>query len=198
LAEAAMAKTTLATLMPDRAHIERALKHAIRIAHKAGVKSMLEASTNTKLLQALQEMEEKGSLNLDIHTHIVYGCEWLASKSKDSVNQLLSIADSFKSKHVDTGFVEIMLDGVPLPPHFTHAGLGEHGHIDSSKIATPDVAEAILKLDQAGRTVKIHCTGQGATRLALDAIEAARKQNPGGPRHEIAHNCAVHDGMSFI
>jgi hypothetical protein len=30
--------------------------------------------------------------------------------------------------------------------------------------------------------------------MALDAIEAARKSNPGGPRHEIAHNSGVNDG----
>ena len=42
-------------------------------------------------------------------------------------------------------------------------------------------------------TVKIHCTGQGASRLALDAFAAARQGNPNGPRHEIAHCSGVHD-----
>lgn len=194
LAEAAMNKAALSIPFPDRAHIRRALKHAIRLAHKAGVTSTQEASANTHLLQALTDMEKEGSLNLDIHTHIVYGCEWLASESNDSLTQLLDAAEHFKSKHIDTRFVKIMLDGVPLPPLFTHAGLDQHGHCNHSNIMTPDVADAVLKFDQQGRTVKIHCTGQGATRLALDAIQAAREANPNGPRHEIAHNNGVSDG----
>ncbi|KAH7088427.1 putative exoenzymes regulatory protein aepA precursor [Paraphoma chrysanthemicola] len=192
LGESAMSKSALAIPKPSPAHVKRTLKHAIHLAHKAGVTSTQEASTNTQLLQALSEMEKEGSLNLDISAHIVYGCEWLASESKDSLNQLLDAADRFKSKHVDTHFVKIMLDGVPLPPLYTHAGLDEHGHVDQTRITTPDVAAAVSKFDKLGRTVKIHCTGHGSTRLALDAIEAARKENPHGPRHEIAHNSGVH------
>tara|TARA_R110002003_G_scaffold39_8_gene2466 strand:+ start:11314 stop:12261 length:948 start_codon:yes stop_codon:yes gene_type:complete len=194
LAEAAMTKAALAIPKPNLAHVRRTLKHAIRLAHKAGVTSMQEASANTQLLHALSEMEMLGSLNLDINAHIVYDCEWLASEPKDSLDQLLDAAEQYYSKHVDTRFVKIMLDGVPLPPLFTHAGIDEHGHVDQSKIATQDVVDAVLKFDQLGRTVKIHCTGHGSTRLALDAIEAARKVNPHGPRHEIAHNSGVHEG----
>ncbi|KAF2033665.1 amidohydrolase-like protein 3 [Setomelanomma holmii] len=183
--------THAAKLSP--AHVERTLKHAIGLAHKAGVTSTQEASSNTQLLTALSELEKEGDLKLDVSTHVVYGCAWLASESKDSLNQLLDAVDHFKSKHVDTRFVKIVLDGVPLPPLLTHAGLGEHGHVDQSKIVTEDVADAVLKFDQLGCTVKIHCTGHGSTRLAFDAIEAARKVNPTGPRHEIAHNSGVHD-----
>lgn len=194
LAESAMAKAALAVPVPNRAHVKRALKHAIRLAHKAGVTSTQEASSNTILLRVLNEMEKEGSLNLDVSTHIVHENEWLASESKESLQRLLEVADQHASKHIDTRFVKIMMDGVPLPPYFTHAGLNEQGDIDHSKIVPENVAEAVLKYDRKGLTVKIHCTGEGATRHALNAIEAARKANPGGPRHEIAHNSGVHDG----
>ncbi|KAF2856101.1 amidohydrolase-like protein 3 [Plenodomus tracheiphilus IPT5] len=193
MAETAMTKAALAIPMPDHAHVKRVLKHAIHLAHKAGVTSTQEASSNTALLQALGEMEKEGSLKLDISTHIVYGCEWLGSESKDGLNQLLDTAEHFRSKHVDTRFVKIMLDGVPLAPLYTHSGLDEHGCPDHNMIVTPDVADAVLQFDKQGKTVKIHCTGQGSTRLALNAIEAARKANPRGPRHEIAHNSGVND-----
>lgn len=195
LGEAAMSKATLSIPLPDRAHIKRTLKHAIHLAHKAGVTSTQEASSNTLLLQALGDMDDEGSLNMNICTHIVHNCEWLASESKESLNTLVDAAEQYQRKHIDTRFIKIMLDGVPLPPLYSHAELDEHGHIDHKHILTPDVAEAVLKYDKAGKTVKIHCTGRGSTRLALDAIEAARQSNPGGPRHEIAHNSGVHDGM---
>ncbi|KAJ4344088.1 hypothetical protein N0V95_006380 [Ascochyta clinopodiicola] len=193
LAESAMEKAALSIPAPSRAHVKRVLKHAIRLAHKAGVTSTQEASSNTILLQALNEMEREGSLALDISTHIVHENEWLASESKDSLQQLLEVADQYASKHIDTRFVKIMMDGVPLPPLFTQAGLNEQGDIDHSMIVPKDVAEAVLKYDKKGLTVKMHCTGTGATRYALDAIEAARRSNPVGPRHEIAHNSGVHE-----
>ncbi|KAH7359735.1 amidohydrolase 3 [Pyrenochaeta sp. MPI-SDFR-AT-0127] len=193
LGEAAMSKAALSIPLPNRAHIKRILKHAIQLCHKAGVTSTQEASSNTLLLQALSEMENEGSLHMNICTHIVHGCEWLASESKESLTTLVDSAEQYQSKHIDTRFIKIMLDGVPLPPLYTHAELDEHGHVEHEHIVTPDVAEAVLKYDKAGKTVKIHCTGRGSTRLALDAIEAARQSNPGGPRHEIAHNSSVHD-----
>jgi predicted amidohydrolase YtcJ len=194
LAESAMAKAALAIPAPNRAHVKRALKHAIRLAHKAGVTSTQEASSNTILLQVLNDMEKEGSLKLDVFTHIVHENEWLASESKESLQRLLEVANQYASTHIDTRFVKVMMDGVPLPPLFTHAGLNEQGDIDHSKIIPEDVADAVLKYDKKGLTVKIHCTGTGATRYALNAIEAARKSNQDGPRHEIAHNSGVHDG----
>ncbi|KZM26150.1 uncharacterized protein EKO05_0000451 [Ascochyta rabiei] len=193
LAESAMAKAAISIPAPSRAHVKRALKHAIRLAHKAGVTSTQEASSNTILLQALSEMEREGSLALEISTHIVHENEWLASESKKGLQQLLEVANQYASKHIDTRFVKIMMDGVPLPPLFTQAGMTEQGDIDHSMIVPQDAVEAVLKYDKKGLTVKIHCTGTGATRHALDAIEAARRINFNGPRHEIAHNSGVHD-----
>lgn len=55
------------------------------------------------------------------------------------------------------------------------------------------MAEDLIELDGAGLTVKIHATGDRAARVALDAIEAARKANgPSGLRHEISHAEWVH------
>lgn len=195
LAESAMAKAALAVPTPSRSHIKRALKYAIQLAHEAGVTSTQEASSNTILLQVLNEMEREGTLKLHISTHIVHENEWLASESKESLARLLKVADQYASKHIDTRFVKIMMDGVPLPPLFTHAELNEQGDIDHSKIAPENVADSVLKYDREGLTIKIHCTGTGATRHALNAIEAAREINPDGPRHEIAHNSGVHDGQ---
>ncbi|KAJ4309168.1 hypothetical protein N0V94_009050 [Neodidymelliopsis sp. IMI 364377] len=138
-------------------------------------------------------MEREGSLHLDISTHIVHENEWLASEGKESLQQLLEVAEQHASKHVDTRFVKIMMDGVPLPPLFTHAGIDEKGDIDHSMIVPQDVTDAIARYDKKGLTIKIHCTGAGATRHALNAIESARKANPDGPRHEIAHNSGVHN-----
>ncbi|KAF2878555.1 amidohydrolase 3 [Massariosphaeria phaeospora] len=193
LGETAMTKAALALPFPGLNHIKRVLKYAIVVAHRSGVTSCQEASSNTLLLRALKELDEEGKLDLDISTHIVYGPEYIAHESASTLHKLLDETEKFKSKHVDTRFVKIILDGVPLPPLYTHCGLDDHGVPDKSKIVVEDVKEAICKYDERGMTVRVHCTGHGSTRTALDGIEMARKKNPDGPRHEIAHCSGVHD-----
>ena len=65
--------------------------------------------------------------------------------------------------------------------------------IDESKIFLDDIFDHVKECDAKGFTVKIHCTGHGATRRALDAFAAVRETNPDGPKHEIAHCNGVHD-----
>lgn len=130
---------------------------------------------------------------MDISTHIVYAPDWIGEERTETLHKTLDQAAMYKSKHVDTRFVKIILDGVPLQPYMTHAGMNDHGQVDKSKFFILNVHEAVRKYDNMGMTVKIHCTGHGATRLFLGAIEAIRKSNPDGPRHEIAHCSGVHD-----
>ncbi|KAJ4287696.1 hypothetical protein N0V90_012399 [Kalmusia sp. IMI 367209] len=193
LGETAATKAVLTMPAPGLAHVKRVLKAAIHVAHKAGVTSYQEASANTLILHALRELDEENALRMNVATHIVHGPEFIAHESKSTLHPLIETAERFKSKHVDTRFVKIVLDGVPLAPLFSHCGLDSNNEPDKSKLMIEDAAEAILKYDSRGMTVKIHCTGHGATRMTLDAIESARTQNPKGPRHEIAHCSGVHD-----
>ncbi|KID98446.1 Amidohydrolase 3, partial [Metarhizium majus ARSEF 297] len=192
VAELATTKALLACPKPPVAHVRRALKYAVHRLHQAGVTSCQEAATNTLMLSTLRDMDRDGQLQLDAYTHIVYAPEFIAEESQPELIQLLDRAESFKTQHVDTRFVKIILDGVPLDPYFTQAGLDKDGNVEQEKLFLYDLQEAVLRYDQRGMTCKIHCTGEGATRLALDAIEAARARNPNGPRHEIAHCSGVH------
>ena len=51
----------------------------------------------------------------------------------------------------------------------------------------------MIYLDGRGLTVKIHSVGDRAVRVALNAIEAARKANAGSSMmHEISHAGLIH------
>lgn len=193
MAENGMSKAMTSLPQPGPTHINRVLVAAQKKLHAAGVTSCQEASANSLLLNGLQTMESTGTLKLEMFPHIVYAPDWIGEESSDSLHALLERAEAFKSEHVDTRFVKIILDGVPLAPYFTHAALKpEDGKVDESKLLILNVAEAIKKYDERGMTMKIHCTGNGATRTVLDAYAAARQSNPNGPRHEIAHCSGVH------
>lgn len=185
-------KAALALPVPPLAQAKRALQRAIESCHEVGITSVQDAGANTMQMMALAELEKEGKLDLDFATHLVHAPEYLACEKKAASLELIDQAGEFKSKHVDTRFIKIMLDGVPLPPLFSHCELDDNGNPNLKKLVIDDMEEAVLKYDQRGMTVKVHCTGQGSTRLALDAFTKARERNPNGPRHEIAHCSAVH------
>ena len=192
MSELGMTKAYLAAPKPNLAHVKRALKHAIRLLHKTGITSCQDVSANTVLLHALRELEAENALEINMYAHIVYAPAIIGEEAEDSLHALIDRAHEFQSSHVDTRFIKMMLDGVPLAPHYTHAGLTSDNQIDDAKIFLDEVHSAVQFCDAKNLTVKIHCTGQGATRLALDAFAAVRKSNPNGPRHEVAHCSGVH------
>ncbi|KAI1619176.1 putative exoenzymes regulatory protein aepA precursor [Exophiala viscosa] len=193
MAEMSMSKALTTIPRPNLSHVKRALRDAQYMLHRAGVTSCQEASANSLMLHGLRELEAEGALKINIHPHIVYAPDWLAEESTEALHRLIDDSAFFRSKHVDTRFVKIILDGVPLEPYFSQAGLTENGRVEESKLFILNVHQAVQKYDAIGMTMKIHCTGQGATRLTLDAYEAVRKTNADGPRHEIAHCNGVHD-----
>lgn len=186
LAELAMNKAMIAKGSPNIAHAKRAIKAAIHLLHQAGVTSCQEAATNTVIMNTLQELDQENALHIDVAAHSVYGPEFLGNER----------ASTLATKHVRTNFVKILLDGVPLPPLFTSAGLDSNGNIEHNKILVDDVIEAVKRFDARGMTVKIHATGRGSTRLALDAIEAARMNGRKLVKHEIAHCNGIDSGKS--
>lgn len=193
MAEMSMSKVLTSYPKPDAHHVKRVLKEAQTMLHAAGVTSCQEASANTLMLNGLRAMEADGSLKLEMFTHIVYAPDWIGEEKTESLHALIERAESLKSKHVDTGFVKIILDGVPLAPYYSQAGFQPDGSIEEAKLFVLNVSEAIQKYDEKDMTMKIHCTGRGATRLVLNAYAEARKRNPRGPRHEIAHCSGVLD-----
>ena len=55
------------------------------------------------------------------------------------------------------------------------------------------LAEDVTELDRQGLTIKMHSTGDRSVRVALDAVEAARKANgPSGIIHEVSHALMIH------
>lgn len=198
--ENAMSKVFSELPVPPLSHAKRALQFGIRMCHRWGITSCQEASANSLYLHALRELEQENRLDLDIYTHIVCAPETFAMESRKSLACLLDVANGFASTHVHTNFVKFWLDGAPLPPEFTQCDLGADGRPEAKNmvISWDDLLEAVTKFDKRGMTCKLHVAGEGSTRGALDVLEKVRKGNPNGPRHELAHCSAVHEGMSDL
>src|SRR5690606_25591221 len=103
---------------------------------------------------------------------------------------------AYKSRHVNTDFVKLFLDGVPTPartaamihPYLPDERHGDHYTGGDTHIDPEQLAADVTELDKRGFTVKMHAAGDRSVRVGLDAIEAARKANGNsGLHHELAH-----------
>ena len=165
--------------------------------HPLGITSFKDAIVTTQVMEAYHNLDASGELTARVKTHLSWRSQW--ARSHEAELELIGNRQDFSSDLLDTGFAKIMLDGVPLS--YTAALLEpympdeEHGDDFTSELMLEPAVlnEDIIGLDAEGLTVKIHATGDGSVRAALDAIEAARNANgDSGLMHEISHAQMIH------
>ncbi|KAM6513185.1 hypothetical protein FALCPG4_015647 [Fusarium falciforme] len=180
-------RVTAAVPVPSMVHVKRALQRATVELHRNGVTSCQKTSASTFMLEALRELGVEGKLKMHFATHILYKNEWLSGEVVSPPEKLIIAAEQYRTKHVDTRFVMLMMDGVPAPLIFSHAGIDAHSVVEMSNILPPEIANILTKFGSQGLTCKVHAMGQGGSMMTLDAFEKVRRNNPDGPRHKIAH-----------
>ncbi|MTV36038.1 amidohydrolase [Duganella radicis] len=115
----------------------------------------------------------------------------------------LALADQreqYRGPNLRPDFAKVFLDGVPpartaefLQPYLPDAEHGAHFH-GKSNYTQAQLVELLAAFDKRGIPVKLHATGDGSVRLALDAIAEVRKRNGmPGARHQIAHASFIAD-----
>ncbi|AMM30783.1 Hydrolase [Sinomonas atrocyanea] len=172
-----------------------AVAWATHVCNGVGITSVQEASAGWQELRALKELDETADLSLHVAAHIVWREEGFGMAPLADLERLIDERATYSSRHVRTDFVKLWLDGAPLPPHFTEAGMTD-GEVDQHKILVPndELLAALLRFDREGLQIKIHCAGTGSVRVALDAFSEVRRINgPDGPAHEIAHCTYIQD-----
>ncbi len=185
--------TTLATrclpVETDETKLE-ALRTAVALNNQYGITSIQDAGTTFDALRGLVKLDRNNELTLKIAAHLTWGSPTFGEMSNDKLEALINDRAQYQTQRVKTDFIKMTLDGVPTPPYFTEAGIDDHGQVELSRlqIAPDKLNEIVTRFDKAGLRVKMHVTGAGAARVALDAIEAARKQNPQSSiTHDLAH-----------
>lgn len=162
-----------------------------------GVTTIKEALVTTPTMKAYEVLNIRGQLPLNIKANLTWKSSW-ANSHADEVKLIESRAD-FNATKIDTSFAKIMLDGIP--PTYTAAVLDPYEPSDAfgdewrgKLMHDPDTLAAdVTHLDSLGLTVKIHATADRSARVALDAIEAARKSNgDSGLIHEVSHAELIH------
>lgn len=178
-------------LPPDSAERQlEALRWAVRVNNQYGITSIQEAASSRAALIGLNALDRDHELSLEVVAHLTWGSPRFGGVPNEALEALIDDRANYRTPHVRTDSVKMTIDGVPLPPHFTEAGIDDHCQVDLGHLFIPPgkVTEMVTRFDRSGIKVKMHVTGAGAARVALDAVEAARKANPQSTiRHDLAH-----------
>ncbi|MEP7242722.1 MAG: amidohydrolase [Gammaproteobacteria bacterium] len=176
---------------PSAETVRTALKWSAQMCSQVGITSAQEASATRELLEGVKALDERGEWPLELASHIVWDNPEFGNASAADLDRLIDNRARYASAHQKTDFVKIIIDGSPLQPHTTDVSLDSSGHVPVGKLLEEPqkLNAALIRFDRLGIKAKMHVTGTGAARVALDAIEAARKANPNSRvRQEVAHS----------
>jgi len=176
---------------------QQAAEYAIKTANRFGITGMKGTAMSAPEVQGYQDYAEKNEPS--IHMTAALMTPYGHRENALDIGTLNTIRQRYEGTYVDANFVKIFMDGVPtvartaamLAPYTADSivGDGKESENYGALHVDPEMLERdIISLDRAGFTVKIHTAGDRSVRVALNAIEAARKANgPSGLRHELAH-----------
>lgn len=178
---------------PDEA-VTQALENMVGALFAFGITSIQEAYVLERdLLSRLGDFDRTGRPMP--YTLIHLGWSFPEGDIRRAQEATIRDRGLFETPHVSMKGIKVMLDGVPIPPAFTHVPLNEDGTVDETNLLVPRgvLAEKLIEWDNAGLKVKMHAAAEGSVRVGLDAIGETRAANgDSGVWHEIAHAGDVH------
>ena len=182
-----------------RADYLKGAKHAVSVANGYGITGMKGASASDSQLGGFIDLDNEGGMT--VHYAGSLQTPYGHREKPLDVEELKLRRERLKSTNVDTRFVKLFMDGVPTASRtaamiepYTPATEGGETTKGSLHIGEEVLTRDLTALDKAGFTVKIHTAGDRSVRVALNAIEAARKANGNSDlRHELAHAGYISD-----
>ena len=182
-----------------RADYLKGAKHAVSVANGYGITGMKGASASDSQLGGFIDLDNEGGMT--VHYAGSLQTPYGHREEPLDVEELKVRRERLKSTNVDTRFVKLFMDGVPTASRtaamiepYTPATAGGETTTGTLHIEQDVLAQDLIALDKAGFTVKIHTAGDRSVRVALNAIEAARKANGNSDlRHELAHAGYISD-----
>ncbi len=159
-----------------------------------GVTSIQDAGTGDPIWPLIKTIDESDDPMPYVFAHLTW--ELRNNVPVPEMEAAISNRENFRSKHISPDGIKVFLDGIPVPPMFTHVPLDSDGIVDESNLLIPrDILEArLIEWDKQGLKVKMHASANGAAQVGLDAIAAARRENgDSGIRHETGHSSEIAD-----
>ncbi len=137
-----------------------------------------------------QTLERQGKLPFR-----VVGSLYHNNAAQDPLPMIKALRAEFKSELVKASVVKLLMDGGDN----AHTGVFLAPYADKPETSGEPMLpldifnDIVRRADAVGIDVHVHCIGDRATRLTLDAIEAAIKANPARDRRNAIAHCTLVD-----
>lgn len=187
-----LAERVIAATLAAAPHLDvDAGLHALKRFNAYGITATQEALTTRPVMEAIKSIEDSGRLTAWVVGSLPV--VELPIAMGDFGETLFVLREHYRSRHFRPDAGKICLDGVPtartsamLEPYLANV---RHGCCfrGGTMLNVPQLARALADCEARGMTVKIHCTGDAAVRVALDAVDVLRSFNGPGRPHHIAH-----------
>ena len=162
------------------------LRAAQTYLHSLGITAWQDAIVRPESLPVYREAAEAGWLT----SRVIAALWWEHDAGLEQVEGFeIQRAESAVGR-LRADSVKLMLDGIleSQTAFVTSPYAGSDGWTGNPFIDPELLREAVIDLDRRGFQAHFHAIGDGAIRLALDTVEAARAVNGAGDhRHHIAH-----------
>jgi len=179
--------------IPSPSHEQRvaALKYASDLMHSLGITSFQAGYAYEEDLKAYEQLDKAGELNM----RVVAALMWNTRETEEQLPALVELRDRYLKGNIRPTSMKIFLDGVMenytavmLEPYLVDSGTR------GIPMVNPDfLPEAVSQIAAAGFQVHFHALGDGAVRMAFDAIEASNNRNGEQDlRHHLSHIQVIH------
>ncbi len=164
-----------------------AMEVFMEMAARAGIVAVHDAAAGDEELETYAELSRSGALALEVGASLL--CEPDAGPEQQ-VEGLVSVRRRYTSSHLKPFAAKIFLDGViESRTAFLSAPYADQPTQQGAPVWDENNFRAtVTALDRHGFSVHVHAVGDGAIRLAIDALQKTRRVNISSEgRHQIAH-----------
>ena len=186
LREAAMGIVSRLIPEPSADEYLNGLRAGLALANRFGITSIIEASADDPILDTYAALDRNGELTVRVLASIYVD----PGKGPAQVEELIRKRERYQGRILKATAAKIFADGV-IESHtaaLLEPYLDRPGNAGKPILEADEFNRLAAALDKAGFQIHVHAIGDGAVRMALDAIEDARKANgPRDARHHIAH-----------
>ncbi|MGI9327383.1 MAG: amidohydrolase [Pseudomonadales bacterium] len=157
-----------------------------------GITSINEVWTFPTTLKALKQLADDDALHMRVVVSLAHPVEFVTPEAKQAAREVIERRVDFESELLQVRYVKFVLDGsaggqtlVLIDPYIGTDFTGELRN--PAEVVMAEVA----RLQGEGIGSVIHAVGDGAVRLALDAVEKAVEDHGNGVRQVISHTVFV-------
>ncbi|MFF1574501.1 amidohydrolase [Leifsonia sp. NPDC058292] len=170
---------------------ERASARAVEILHSYGITAFQDAAISLDVMRALKALDDRSELAAWVVSSMTVNDQIFGYTELGDA--LIAHQEEVRSEHHRPDFIKIFLDGTPpahsgafLEPYLPSDAHGAHFH-GSTTMPADELLGWLRRTAAQGISAKIHCSGDAAVRMVLDAVETVRSEGHTAPRYQIAH-----------